>query len=214
MNKIPPDKAQTALLPPFSGLALANIFVPASEAEFAAAAAEIMAAKVVGFDTESKPTFFKEQQSQGPHVVQFALENKAFIFQLHHRHSWPFLLELLQAEALLKVGFGLGQDKGQIHAKLGVRLNGVLDLCSVFRQMGYRNAVGVRAAVAIVFKQRFLKSKRVSTSNWANPVLTSNQLLYAANDAYAALKVQNALQAGRQADLAKEDAASEGASDD
>ncbi len=193
MNKIPPDKAQTALLPPFSGLALANIFVPASEAEFTAAAAEIMAAQVVGFDTESKPTFFKDQQSQGPHVVQFALHDKAFIFQLHHRHGWPFLLELLQAESLLKVGFGLGQDKGQIYEKLGVRLQSVLDLCSVFRQMGYRNSVGVRSAVAIVFEQKFQKSRRVTTSNWANHALTPSQLLYAANDAYAALRVQAAL---------------------
>ena len=52
-----------------------------------------------------------------------------------------------------------------------------------------------RAAVAIVFERRFIKSKRTTTSNWALPQLGSSQLLYAANDAWAALRVHQALEA-------------------
>ena len=69
-------------MPPFSGLTLAQIFVPESDAEFAAAAHEILAAGVVGFDTESKPTFARGEESSGPHVVQFALADKAYLFML------------------------------------------------------------------------------------------------------------------------------------
>ena len=39
------------------------------------------------------------------------------------------------------------------------------------------------------------KSKSTPTSNWALRELTPRQLLYAANDSYAALKIMEALQA-------------------
>jgi len=53
--------------------------------------------------------------------------------------------------------------------------------------------MGVRGAVAVMFNQRFLKSRKATTSNWANVQLSESQLLYAANDAYAALRVFHAL---------------------
>ena len=193
MKKVAPSKADTALLEPFIGLALDRIHVPATREEFASATAEIKAAGTVGFDTESKPTFVTGDVSEGPHIVQFAVHSKAFIFRLHRPDCQQYLIELLQSEAVLKVGFGLKSDSGQIQTKLGVNLRAVLDLNNVFKADGYRNAMGVRAAVGIVFCQRFAKSKKITTSNWALPELTPKQLLYAANDAYAALRVLKAL---------------------
>jgi ribonuclease D len=193
MKKLAPSKAETALLEPFVGLSLACIHVPVTNEEFAAATAEIKAAGVAGFDTEAKPTFITGEVSTGPHIVQFALEDKAFIFQLHREQARPFLIELLQSEAVLKVGFGLQSDSGQIRAKLGVHLSAVLDLNHLFSQDGYHKSMGVRAAVGLVFNQKFPKSKKITTSNWSQHELTKQQLLYAANDAYAALKVLQAL---------------------
>jgi ribonuclease D len=193
MKQATPTKAETTLLEPFVGLTLEQIYVPTTQAQFADAADEITAAGIAGFDTESKPTFAKGDVSAGPHTVQFALHHKAFIFQLIHAECYPFLSTLLSSEAVLKVGFGLSSDREQIQRKLGVTLRAVLDLNTTFRQEGYRHTAGVRAAVAIVLNQKFHKSKRVTTSNWAIPRLTPQQLLYAANDAYAALCVQQAL---------------------
>lgn len=198
MNRQLPSKSETALLEPFEGLELDRIFVPSTHEEFAAAAAEIFAAGVAGFDTESKPLFNKGDVSAGPHVVQFALPDKAYIFLLHHLACQPFLSELLQSERLLKVGFGLQSDRGYIHARLAVRLSAVLDLNCVFHEDGYGSSTGVRAAVAIVFNQSFHKSKSVTTSNWAKPQLSEKQLIYAANDAYAALCVFNGLDRNRE----------------
>ncbi|MDP1999228.1 MAG: 3'-5' exonuclease domain-containing protein 2, partial [Rhodoferax sp.] len=45
-----------------------------------------------------------------------------------------------------------------------------------------------------LFNQRFIKSKKAATSNWSMPHLSPNQVLYAANDAYAAVRVFHALQ--------------------
>ena len=53
--------------------------------------------------------------------------------------------------------------------------------------------MGVKGAVAVLFNRRFLKSKKAATSNWANPHLSEAQLVYAANDAYAAARVFDAL---------------------
>ena len=70
----------------------------------------------------------------------------------------------------------------------------MLDLDSVFRARGHRRQVGVKTAVALLFQRRMLKSKKAATTNWANLQLTEQQLLYAANDAWAALRVYEALQ--------------------
>jgi len=45
----------------------------------------------------------------------------------------------------------------------------------------------------VLFNRRFIKSKKAATSNWANLRLTESQLVYAANDAYAAARVFHAL---------------------
>lgn len=198
MKKIAPTKTEIALLEQFVGLALKDIHVPSSKEEFASAAAEIKAAGVVGFDTESRPTFVVGDVSEGPHVVQFALHDKAYLFQLHRTDGLTFLLELLQSEQLIKVGFGLKSDRRHIQAKLGVHFEGVVDLNTIFSKDGYHSEMGVRAAVAAVLKQRFAKSRHVTTSNWSQPQLTPQQMRYAANDAYAALKVLEALNLRRE----------------
>jgi ribonuclease D len=198
MTKIAPTKAEIALLEPFIGLDLAHIHVPTTSEEFASAAADIRAAGIAGFDTESKPTFVVGDISKGPHVVQFALHDKAYLFQLHRADGHASLIELLQSEEVIKVGFGLSSDRRHILAKLGVHFNAVVDLNTVFSMDGYHKEMGVRAAVGLVFKQRFAKSRHVTTSNWSQHQLTSQQMLYAANDAYAALKVLEALNLRRE----------------
>jgi ribonuclease D len=193
MKKIAPTKDEIALMEAFVGLPLEHVHVPETKPEFAAAAAEIKAAGIVGFDTESKPTFVSGDVSDGPHLVQFALHDKAYLFQPHRAEGLPYLTELLHSEQVLKVGFGLKSDSGHILKKFGIKFGGVVDLNTVFSMRGYRREMGARAAVGLVFGQRFAKSKRVTTTDWSQRVLTPQQMLYAANDAYAALKVLEAL---------------------
>ncbi len=198
MNKVVPTKAEIVLMEPFVGLTIEHIHVPTNTEGFAAATAEIKATGIVGFDTESKPTFAVGEVSEGPHLVQFALPGKAYLFQLHHAEGLPFLIDLLQSERVIKIGFGLQSDSAHIYAKLGIHMGGVVDLNSVFSMKGFRKQIGVITAVAVVFNQRFAKSKKITTSNWSQPELTSQQMLYAANDAYAALKVMEALNLSRE----------------
>jgi ribonuclease D len=101
--------------------------------------------------------------------------------------------QLLAAEGILKVGFGLGDDRKRIVTKLGIEPAGVVDLNQVFHQRGWRRDIGVKAAVAVSYGKRFIKSKKAATSNWASSQLSAAQLIYAANDAWAALRVYQAL---------------------
>jgi RNA polymerase sigma factor for flagellar operon FliA len=52
--------------------------------------------------------------------------------------------------------------------------------------------MGVKKAVAGLLGRRLEKSKRVATTNWASHRLSERQMLYAANDAHAALCVYRA----------------------
>lgn len=191
---VAPTKAETALLPRFPGLSPGHIHVPQTEAECKAATDELFAAGIAGFDTEAKPTFRVGEKSRGPHVVQLALADKAFILQLHRGPCQKMASDVIASKHVLKVGFGLKNDRGQIRSRLGVQLNHELDLDQIFRKLGYRGQIGVRAAMGALLKLNFPKSKSITTSNWAAAKLTPRQLLYAANDAYSALKIMEALQ--------------------
>lgn len=190
---VTPSKEQIAALPPFNRIELSHIVLVASSEQLQQAVDELMNARVVGFDTESKPTFVRGEVSDGPHVVQFSTLERAYVFQLQQTECHPAVSALLAARHVTKVGFGLSSDRRQMVDRLGVQLEEVLDLDSVFRKKGYRNSVGVKSAVAMVLNMRFSKSHKITTSNWASSALSDAQLLYAANDAYAAVRVYSAL---------------------
>ena len=188
-----PDKEHINLLDAFDRLGLNQIQMVSNAEQASAALHALQGEKVLGFDTESKPTFAKNEASTGPHIVQLSTLHKAWIFQLEDAQCRHAVGVLLEAPSIVKAGFGLGDDKKRITYKLGVDLQGVLDLNAVFREKGYRKDMGVRGAVAVLFNKRFIKSKKASTSNWANTHLTEAQIIYAANDAYAASRVYAAL---------------------
>lgn len=184
-----PTTQQIALLPWFEGLGEEDIVVISTGEGARRAYDELMQSTVVGFDTESKPTFVKGEKSTGPHVVQFSTMERAYIFMLHQAECRKVAGRLIESAALKKVGFGLSNDLTSIRNKLKVQPRSVLDVETLFSSKGHGRGVGVKVAVAIIFNRRFKKSGKASTSNWAALQLSDTQLLYAANDAYAAIKV-------------------------
>ena len=178
-------------LPPYEGITLADVRLVKSDADAAEALAALSGADVIGFDTESKPTFAKGEESTGPHLVQLATDDTAWLFQIGAAPpaaAVDVLRAVLEAPAILKVGFGLGDDIRRLRAKLGIETDNVIDLSTALRR-GERNALGAKTAVARFFGQRLQKSKRITTTNWAQPRLSEKQILYAADDAHVALRV-------------------------
>ena len=192
-HKATPDKEAIALLPEFERLGLDRISLVCTGSEAHQAHGQLIAAKAWGFDTESKPTFRVGEQSDGPHILQLATAERAWVFQLHEPECRAVAADLLARSGIAKAGFGLGDDRKRIVYKLGIEPQGILELNTIFRERGYRKDMGVKGAVAVMFNQRFIKSKKAATSNWANARLSEAQLVYAANDAYAAIRVWQAL---------------------
>jgi RNA polymerase sigma factor for flagellar operon FliA len=179
-------------LPIYSGIAMDRISLVDDAALAANALAALLAAPAIGFDTESKPTFLKGEISTGPHLVQLATDEHAYLFPVVFAANHDVLRQILAAPNVLKVGFGLGNDRSALRSRLGIELNNVLDLGEVLRGPGHRGTVGAKVAVAHYFGQKFQKSKKVGTSNWASSRLNERQLLYAANDAHVALQLYRA----------------------
>ena len=190
----PPSNDDIALLPLFERIGLSRITLVRTGSQAREAAVSLEAAAAWGFDTESKPTFRVGEVSTGPHILQLATLEHAWVFQLEDAECRAVAAQLLARQGIAKAGFGLGDDKKRIRSKLGIEPQGIVEINTLFRERGYRKEIGVKAAVATLFNQRFIKSKKASTSNWALPNLSESQLIYAANDAYAAIWVYDALQ--------------------
>lgn len=183
---------RTAELPAYQGIALADVRLVDSEALADEAFDALMNAGEIGFDTESKPTFLKGETSTGPHLVQLATEFRVYLFQISRLHGSKALKTILESPQVLKVGFGLGNDRSALQSRLDIEIINLLDLGEVLRGQGHRGTVGAKVAVAHFFARKFQKSKKTSTSNWAAPNLSERQILYAANDAHVALRIYRA----------------------
>lgn len=175
-------------LPAYPGIRFADICLVRSPADAELAYRALSVADVLGFDTESKPVFFKGQQSDGPHLIQLATDTQVFLFPTLHVSKAEVVQEILESTRILKVGFGLSDDNKRLHAKLGIAPENVLDLSRALRESKHRD-MGAKSAVARFFGMRLQKSKKTSTSNWASAVLSERQLQYAADDAQVALLV-------------------------
>lgn len=191
-----PSKEQIKLLPPFDALPRQHIHVLRTAADFARALAQLRDEPFIGFDTESKPCFTSDAPRTGPHVLQFATREQAFIVQLNNDPPLDFLREVIESPHMVKVGFGLKSDRGPLQRKLGLQLGASIDLATGMRKLGYKQTVGVRTAVAIALGRRLHKAKSATTSNWAAISLSEGQVQYAGEDAFAALAVFYALGMG------------------
>jgi ribonuclease D len=179
---------------PFIGLDLKNVHLVTTLQEAASALDDLLSNPFLGFDTESKPTFRKGQKSEGPHILQFATQHRAYIFQTYLAFCRPAIAKILESKHIAKIGFGLKDDIKRIAGKLQIQPRAIIDLDHIFKiNFGQKNSVGVKTAIALLFNRRFIKSHKATTSNWSNRVLSEKQLLYAADDAFAAIAVYAAL---------------------
>ena len=178
-----PSKEQILTFPRFPNLALDKIIVINQLKQCQTIETELKTAALLGFDTESKPTFNKGEVQTGPHLIQLATAEKAYLFQVSP-DILDFLKPIFENPDQIKVGFGLKND-AHLFRKKGIELNSVIELSKCFGSFGLNNPVGIKNAIALLFQMNFPKSKSVSTSNWARKSLTIPQIEYAAADAYA-----------------------------
>lgn len=146
---------------------------------------ELYKAKMVGFDTETKPTF-KKGQVNPIALLQFALNGQAYLFRVHQTGIPKGIVDFLSDPGIKKIGVALDDDFVQLKRQIHFEPQNIIDLNKLAPQLGIEN-IGVRNLSAIFLGGRV--SKNQQTSNWENPELTKPQLNYAATDAWVCLKV-------------------------
>jgi ribonuclease D len=145
------------------------------------ARADIREERVVGLDTETRPSF-RKGESHLPCLVQAATARAVYLFQLSRLDVFPALVELLAKPELAKAGVALAHDLRQLKRVFPFTVENVVDLGVVARRRGL-GQTGVRNLAGMFLGFRIPKSNR--TSNWAAPRLSPAQITYAATDAWA-----------------------------
>jgi RNA polymerase sigma factor for flagellar operon FliA len=191
------------------GLSIESITVVTTIESLHSAMRHLRSCSTIGFDTESTPSFRKGVIKNGPHLVQLATIDRAYLFPIQFSNNefqknFKILLkDILQSESVRKVGFGLGSDKYEIFKKFESEVNNIVDLSYHLRENGSVNQVGTKTAVTRFLNVELKKSKSISTSIWGMPIerYSKDMIAYAANDAHVALLVYNEWR--KQIDAAK-----------
>ena len=144
------------------------------------ALADIRRESVVGFDTETRPSFSKGE-SHPTCLVQVATASAVYLFQLRRLDVLPILAELLAQPRTVKAGVGLAHDLRSLKLVFPFTEQNVLDLGVVARRCGLEQT-GLRNLAGIFLGFRVPKGNR--TSNWAAAQLSAQQITYAATDAW------------------------------
>ncbi len=144
---------------------------------------------VLGFDTETKPTFRKGKINKVA-LLQLANSDYAFLFRLNKIGLPKALLKILSNKNILKVGVAIHDDIKSLKKISYFKEAGFLELQDYVKTFGIEN-FGLKKLAGLILKIRISKNKQLS--NWEQRVLNSGQLKYAATDAWAAYKVYQKL---------------------
>jgi len=146
---------------------------------------------VLGFDTETKPSFTKGNVNPVA-LLQLSSFEKSFLFRLN-RIGLPFpIIDLLSDPEIIKVGAAIKDDIRGLQDINDFDGNSFLELQQYVSSFGIEN-FSLKKLAAIVLKIRI--SKRQQVSNWEAVELSVGQLRYAATDAWVSLEIYNALKA-------------------
>ncbi|HNP18257.1 MAG TPA: 3'-5' exonuclease [Fulvivirga sp.] len=136
--------------------------------------------KVVGFDTESKPTF-KKGEFNNVSLIQIATQKVAYLIRVNLTGITDELILFLESKSIIKVGVALRDDLKDLKKLRPFNPGGFEELNQMVKEIGIE-CNGLRKLTAIILGFRI--SKNAQVSNWENETLTEKQLYYAATDAW------------------------------
>lgn len=167
-----------------------NIHLVDSEEALAAAIKQIHKEKMLGFDTETKPTFNKGEYNQTA-LIQLSTMKDAYIIRLKELGIHNLLKNLLEDREIVKIGISIRDDIKELKKIRSFRPEGFIDLNTIAAELGVTQ-IGMRSLSGIFLKARISKSQQ--TSNWEAKELTVGQQSYAATDAWVCIKIYKMLE--------------------
>ena len=178
---------QTALLPAveFRG----EIRIVAHERAIAAACKTLAEQPVIGFDTETRPSF-RPGVTFRVSLLQLSTPTVCYLFRLNKIPLAKPILQLLEDRRILKIGADVAGDLRSLRQIRHFRDGGFVDLQGIAPEWGIGEK-SLRKLSAIVLGRRVSKAQRLS--NWEAATLTDKQQLYAATDAWVCTRIYEQL---------------------
>ncbi|MBQ5572784.1 MAG: 3'-5' exonuclease domain-containing protein 2 [Bacteroidaceae bacterium] len=177
------DKTELAEMPKVEFTGAIKIIDTVEKAD--AAIAELSQYSVVGFDTETKPSF-KRGITNKVSLLQLATDEAAYLFRLHLIGITDSIVDFLQNEKILKIGISVRDDFQALRKKREIEPKGFVEIQEIAARMGIDDR-SLQKIYALLFRERISKSQRLS--NWELETLTESQMQYAAIDAWATIKI-------------------------
>ena len=146
---------------------------------------------VLGFDTETKPSFTKGSVNSVA-LLQLSSYERSFLFRLNRIGLPLSIIDLLSNPEIVKVGAAIKDDIRGLQDITDFDGNSFLELQQYVSSFGIEN-FSLKKLAAIVLKIRI--SKRQQVSNWEAAELSAGQLRYAATDSWVSLEIYEALKA-------------------
>ena len=162
-----------------------RIIVIFSEAEADKAVDYLMAQKILGVDTETRPSFKKGQIHQVS-LLQISTNDTCFLFRLNQIGLSDSLIKLLEDCGTTKVGLSLQDDLRQLNQRRNFTPGSFIELQKEVREIGIED-MSLQKIYANLFQQKISKNQQLS--NWEADTLSPAQQLYAATDAWACLQI-------------------------
>lgn len=145
----------------------------------------LLRSKVVGFDTESKPSFTKGKSNKIA-LMQISTQKRCFLFRLQMIGKNQRLKEFLENENIKKIGVAIHGDLRNLRVWSKFEPRNFVDLQNIVGDYGIEE-LGLQKIYAIVFGKKISKSQQLS--NWEAKILNRAQQVYAATDAWACRQI-------------------------
>ena len=145
----------------------------------------LMTQRVIGFDTETRPTF-KKGSANAPSLVQLAGEEAVFIYQLDVISVLKKLSPVLSNKNITKSGGSVDRDLIELMFLYPFDPCAFVDLGDIARDRVIPHH-GLRGLTALFLGSRISKGAR--TSDWGRDRLSRSQISYAATDAWVGLEL-------------------------
>lgn len=149
----------------------------------------IGSAKILGFDTETRPSF-KKGEVHKVALLQLATETDAYLIRLHHIKTFHKIKEILENKEIVKVGVAISHDLKILQKTFPFTPQGFVELQQVAKAKKIIS-MGLKGMTEEVLGASL--SKRSKMTNWEAAHLTPPQQLYAATDAWIGLKIYQRL---------------------
>jgi len=147
--------------------------------------------KIVGFDTETRPSFRKGHLHKVA-LMQISTAECCYLFRLN-KIGIDTVKPFLENPEVLKIGLSVHDDFNALRRSGNLQPDGFIDLQQVVKKFDISD-ISLQKIYAIIFGERISKSQRLS--NWEADRLSDAQQAYAALDAWACLHIYNHLKKG------------------